>query len=245
MTIAPLGDSAVLIQSGLSSEEAAPVIRGWINALDRNLPPGVIDVVPSFTTVAVFYDPTRLVRERAGDAYEQLAQWIETRLKGVAAAEASEAHEFVVPVCYGGEFGVDLTDVARQTKLSPEAVVRLHSAALYDVRAVGFSPGFPYLAGLPPELQVPRRATPRTKVPAGSVAIGGAHAGIYSMATPGGWNLLGRTPWLLFDPEARPPSLFSTGDRVRFEAIHPSAMARAGKGPLAARHVELTPETRP
>ncbi len=129
------------------------------------------------------------------------------------------ARTIEIPVSYGGVFGPDLDDVARHTGLSPERIVEMHSAARYLVYFLGFSPGFPYLGGLPPELATPRLPAPRKRVPAGSIAIGGSHAGIYPMDSPGGWRLIGRTTVRLFHTEATPPALLRTGDEVRFVAV--------------------------
>lgn len=124
-----------------------------------------------------------------------------------------------IPVCYGGEYGPDLDALAEHARLSRDEVIGRHVAAGYTVAMLGFAPGFPYLLGLDPALHVPRRADPRTRVPAGSVAIGGAQTGIYPRELPGGWNLIGRTPLVLFDPDRDPPCLLAPGDRVRFCAI--------------------------
>ncbi|HEV3410347.1 MAG TPA: 5-oxoprolinase subunit PxpB [Chthoniobacterales bacterium] len=129
------------------------------------------------------------------------------------------AREVAIPVCYEREFALDLDAVARHTGLSPDEVVQRHSAARYVVGCVGFTPGFPYLSGLPPELATPRRTAPRTQVPAGSVGIGGAQSGIYPQVSPGGWNIIGRTPLRLFDLAQNPPALLQAGNRVRFRAI--------------------------
>lgn len=236
MKLVPLGDSAVLIETGLLPELAAPVVRQWVRALEPVTLRGVREVVPAFTSVAVFYDAVQLAREHRGAPYTIICRWIESRVASLTpVAEVAEARQWVVPVSYGGEFGPDLEEVGRATKLSPEAVIRLHSTAVYEVRALGFSPGFPYLAGLREELHVPRRSTPRTKVPAGSVGIGGAQTGIYSLATPGGWHLIGQTPWVLFDASVDPPCLFRIGDQVRFEPISVEARAAVGEGPLKVR----------
>jgi len=245
MKFAPLGESAVLIETGLLPDLAAPVVRQWVRALEGGMLEGVFEVVPAFTAVGIFYDAARLAREHRAAPFVTVCRWAESRVKMLAAIEPAPIREFVVPVCYAAEFGPDLEEVARATQLSPEAVVRLHASTDYEVRAVGFSPGFPYLAGLPEELHVPRRPTPRTKVPAGSVGIGGAQTGIYSLTTPGGWNLIGRTPWVLFDPTADVPSLFQIGDRVRFEAINAEAMATANPGPLKARSAASPRESTP
>ena len=234
MKFAALGESAVLIETGLMPDLAAPMVRQWVRSLESRALSGVVEVVPSFTTVAVFYDAAQVAREYDAPPYTTICNWIERRLTRLTASDAVEPRQFIVPVCYGAEFGPDLEEVARATKLTTDAVVRLHSKAVYEVRAIGFSPGFPYLAGLPEELHVPRRPTPRIKIPAGSVGIGGAQTGVYSLVTPGGWNLIGRTPWVLFDATMEPPCLFRIGDRVQFDPIGVDAMAGLGAGPLRA-----------
>jgi KipI family sensor histidine kinase inhibitor len=133
-----------------------------------------------------------------------------------------------IPVCYGGDFGPDLDALASHAKLTAADVIARHTAATYTVAMLGFAPGFPYLFGLDPALEMPRRASPRTRVPAGSVAIGGAQTGIYPSELPGGWQLIGRTPLALFDAQRDPPSLLMPGDRVRFVAIDAAALAVRG-----------------
>jgi inhibitor of KinA len=124
-----------------------------------------------------------------------------------------------VPVCYDAEFAPDLETVAQHCGLAPNEVVARHAAARYGVRCVGFTPGFPFLGGLPSQLATPRRKSPRTAVPAGSVAIGGPQTGIYPLRSPGGWNIIGRTPLRLFDVTREPAALLRAGDRVRFVSI--------------------------
>ncbi|HJP98503.1 MAG TPA: 5-oxoprolinase subunit PxpB [Rhodanobacteraceae bacterium] len=135
-----------------------------------------------------------------------------------------------IPVCYGDEYGPDLDAVAEQVRLARGEVIERHTAAEYTVAMLGFAPGFPYLLGLDPTLHMPRRANPRTGVPAGSVAIGGAQTGIYPRKLPGGWQLIGRTPLVLFDPERQPPCLLAPGNRVRFVAIGPDEFTRRSGG---------------
>lgn len=134
-----------------------------------------------------------------------------------------------IPVCYDGEFGPDLDAVAAHAHLSHAEVIARHTAGDYSVAMLGFAPGFPYLLGLDPALHTPRRANPRTRVPAGSVAIGGAQAGIYPRELPGGWQVIGRTPCVLFDPQRDPPCLLPPGTRVRFRAIDAATFARLAK----------------
>jgi inhibitor of KinA len=124
-----------------------------------------------------------------------------------------------IPVCYIGDLAPDLEEVARHSRLAPGEVIQRHSAPEYRVQCIGFTPGFPFLSGLPPELSTPRRASPRSKVSAGSVAIGGAQTGIYPLQSPGGWNIIGRTPLALFDVRRDPPVFLQAGDRVRLRPI--------------------------
>jgi len=170
---------------------------------------GILNLHPAYTSVLVDFDPRLLTHPLVAALVRQ--QW---------AAHLDEAEPeprvIEVPVRYGGESGPDLPDVARHTGLSVERVIELHSAAEYLVYFVGFSTFFPYLGGLPAELATPRLSAPRKHVPLGSVAIGGAQAGIYPLASPGGWRLIGRTPLALFDLNNEPPPLLRMGDHVRF-----------------------------
>ncbi len=221
MHITPMGDSAMLAELGTTADEGTlDRVLTVARALAAALLPGVTDIVPAFTTVTVHYDLAS-IPAGPGAPVARVAEWL--RLTAAAAKPAKRAvgHEVEVPVCYGGEHGPDLSAVARRAGLSPEEVIRLHSGARYRVAAVGFAPGFPYLLGLPEQLQMPRRANPRVSVPAGSVGIGGAQTGVYPFATPGGWQLIGRTPLQFFRPEAKPPALLFPGDFVRFRAIPP------------------------
>jgi KipI family sensor histidine kinase inhibitor len=211
MTLKALGDSAWLVEfPGKPGPEGLAKVAGLMLELEHERPPGVLDVVPSFASVAVHF---------ASEDGLEIGEWIQAAM--LAAAPASErAGRFLeIPVAYGGENGPDLAEVARQVGLSAEEVVGLHAGADYTVAALGFSPGFPYLTGLPERLRVPRRDTPRLAVPAGSVAIAGGQAGIYPFATPGGWHVLGRSAVKLFDPREAEPALLRTGDRVRFVPV--------------------------
>jgi KipI family sensor histidine kinase inhibitor len=212
MTLSPLGDSAVLLRLGDTIDAAmATRVRALAAAIKRQPPAGVTDVVPAFASVAVFYDVV--------PAFDFAALWAElsviaTRAESDVTPASSRRVE--VPVAYGGDFGPDLAAVAEHAAVSPAEAVALHRDAGYVVYAIGFTPGFPYLGGLPPRLAMPRRATPRAVVPAGSVAIGGVQAGIYPIASPGGWNVIGRTPLRLFDWRRPDAALLQPGDEVRF-----------------------------
>ena len=217
MKLTPLGDSAVVFAVGAGLDESVLArVRSVATALERDALAGVVDIVPAFATVTVFYDPAHIV-----DLDGFFAALESRAAKAEAALPANDGRMVEVPVCYGGEFGQDLGEVAARAAMSPEQVVALHRGAGYLVHAIGFTPGFAYLGGLPPKIHTPRRATPRTHVPVGAVAIGGAMTGIYPLATPGGWNLIGRTPLKMFDTQRAEPALLRAGDRVHFRAITP------------------------
>lgn len=184
-------------------------VRAAFAALERARPRGALDVTPAYATILVRFDLRTLDPSRAER---------EVRAALVSAPGAGDTPGTLreVPVCHDRACAPDLDEVARLRGLAREAAVALFDGAEYVVAFLGFTPGFPYLAGLPTALATPRLEQPRVRVPAGSVAIAGNQAGIYPRATPGGWRLLGRTPLALFDPERDPPALFRAGDRVRF-----------------------------
>ena len=223
LEITSLGDHALVVSLADRVEAvAARRVQAACEWLASAALPGVAELVPAATTVTLFYSPTELLA--AGGPTTDLAGWLAARVRERLAtlpkASASRQARLVeVLVCYDGEFGPDLEAVAARANLSAEEVIALHSGAEYFVLQLGFSPGFPYLHGLPAELAVPRRDTPRTVVPAGSVAIANGQSGIYPIATPGGWNLIGRTPLRLFRPDQQPPTLLQPGDRVKFRVI--------------------------
>ena len=219
----PLGDAAVTLELGQRISPAThQLIRALARLLDQNPPPGLRECVPAFTTLTVYYDPLELSRQNPEiSPYEQVASYLQSLLPAaqLLAADYAPGPLVEIPVCYGGDFGPDLAAVARHAGLSEAAVVELHSAAEYLVYMVGFTPGFPYLGGLDARLAMPRRPAPRPLVPAGAVGIAGAQTGIYSLPTPGGWQLIGRTPRRLFDAARTPPSLLQAGNRLRFVPI--------------------------
>ena len=167
---------------------------------------------PAFTTVTIHYDPRQCSFARIREAAEK-------RLSALDVSQLPPPRRVSIPVCYGGEFGEDLDFVAQQHGLSSEQVIEIHSGADYLVHLLGFAPGFPYLGGMSPRIATPRRARPRIKTPAGSVGIAGEQTGVYPIETPGGWQLIGRTPWALFRPQDDPPTLLLPGDIVRFTPI--------------------------
>jgi KipI family sensor histidine kinase inhibitor len=211
--IEPLGDSALLIVSGEGTDPAlvARVVGLAAHVREAGLP-GVTDVVPAYGSLAVFFDPLATNGEALADELELASRSVST--------DAPESHParptHILPVRYDGG---DLAEVAERTGLSRAEVVRRHTDPTYDVHFLGFVPGFAYLGPLDPALVLPRRAAPRQRVPAGSVAIAGEQTGIYPLETPGGWHLIGRTDVVLFDPARDPPNLLAAGDRVRFSPV--------------------------
>src|SRR5438105_1640976 len=200
MHLSPLGDRALLIHLGDTIDESTHRLVRAVSARLASRPvPGTIELVPAFASVAIHYDPAGVPNEHAeGSPYARFAAAVEAALIGLTDEALPPPRTVAIPVCYGGDYGPDLDQVARQHGLSADDVVRLHTGATYRVYMLGFAPGFAYLGGLPEALATPRRAEPRTVVPAGSVGIGGSQTGIYPLASPGGWQLIGRTPVRLF-----------------------------------------------
>ena len=230
MTFSALGDTAVVVTLGSGIDEAVLLrVRALTALLGLNRPAGIVDVVPAYATVTVFYEPGRLAFS-GPRPYEQVCRFITERavsLDTEAKKKTATAGRVVeIPVSYGGEHWPDLTEVARHCGLAVTEVMSLHAKADYLVHAIGFAPGFPYLGGLPAKLATPRRPTPRVSVPAGSVGIGGTQTGVYPLSTPGGWQIIGRTPLAMFRPGEAEPALLRVGDKVKFRAITPEDFAR-------------------
>jgi inhibitor of KinA len=222
LRVYPLGDAAVVLEFGQAIAPAThQLIQAFARILSQHPLPGLREVVPAFTTLTVYYDPLALFELGEALPYEQMVTQLQQLLPSAQAAAADYAPGplIEIPVCYGGELGPDLDIVASHTQLAPEEVIARHAQPDYLVYMVGFAPGFPYLGGLDARLATPRRARPRPLVPAGAVGIAGLQTGIYSLPTPGGWRLIGRTPLRLFDPSRAQPSLLQAGDRLRFVPI--------------------------
>jgi KipI family sensor histidine kinase inhibitor len=211
----PAGDGAVSIELGdeISREANLRALTLERLLLDAGWP-GLGDTVPTFRSLLVHYDP--LVLPWAG-----LRARLDELLGRLADARPPPGRRVELPCAYGGPLGPDLDEVARRLGLAPAEVVRLHAGAEHYVYFVGFTPGLPYMAGQPAQLTIPRLDRPRVKTPPGSVAIGGTQTSIYSVESPGGFWLLGRTPVRLYDPAAPDPILLRAGDRIRFRPIEP------------------------
>lgn len=214
LDLLPLGDSAVLLVLG---DRIEPATNRRVHALAAAVReaglPWIRDVVPAYASVAVHYEPLHTGYDAAAAALRELAQGVSD---DGAAASPESLRQHLIAVRYDGP---DLTEVARLTGLSEDEVVARHCAPLYTVYMLGFVPGFAYLGELDPALVLARRAEPRARVPAGSVAIAGRQTAIYPLDTPGGWHIIGSTDVRPFDPTADPPAIFEPGDRVRFEPV--------------------------
>ena len=223
-TFLPVGDCGIRVAFG---DEIRPRLAARVQRFCRRLestpPIGVTEWVPGYATVMVYYKPWRISYQTLCDDLARLG-----RQRGPESPDPPRTVE--IPVCYGGAFGPDLEAVADAHTLRPADVVRRHGRPLYQVYFLGFLPGFAYLGGLPASLATPRRATPRTAVPAGSVGIAGAQTGVYPLESPGGWQIIGQTPLCLFDPEREPPALLRAGDRVKFVAITAAEYEEQARG---------------
>jgi KipI family sensor histidine kinase inhibitor len=221
MRIAAAGDAAMLVEFPPAID---PEISGRVIALGRAVRDRcgemIRDVVVGYCSLTVYFDPLSLD-----------PAWLEAEVRRTAEelppAPVIDGALIDVPVCYGGDLGPDLADVAAAARCSEDEVIALHTGRSYRVYLVGFIPGFPYMAEVDPRIALPRRPSPRMKVPAGSVAIAAGQTGIYPSETPGGWHVIGRTRVKPYDPSRAAPFLFKAGDRVRFHRVERAAFDRA------------------
>ena len=208
-----MGDRALLVEVGdRISSRINSRVRELFISLDRESIKGIRDITPCYRSLLVIYDPLEIplstLQSRINDIY-----------KKSDACPMPAPKTLEIPVVYGGEYGPDLEWVAAYHQITPEEVIRLHSETVYQVYMIGFTPGYPYLGELPEAIATPRKDTPRTSVPKGSVAIAQRQTGIYPVESPGGWQIIGRTPFSLFNPDASPPVPLETGDGVKFFPI--------------------------
>ncbi|MRR20326.1 5-oxoprolinase subunit PxpB [bacterium] len=209
----PSGDSALIIKAGdVISEEINATVRKLLVRLEKEKIRGVTDFIPSYNELMVCYDPSVL-------DYKQLLEIIRACAADPGTMELPVAEVVHVPVLYGGEYGPDLQYVAEINGLTEDEVITIHSSVTCLVFMLGFTPGFCYLGGMDKRIATPRRETPRLKIPAGSVGIAGDQTGIYPIESPGGWQLIGRTPLRLFSPDKKPEFLFRAGDYIRFSPV--------------------------
>jgi KipI family sensor histidine kinase inhibitor len=207
------GDSCWLVVVGndVSSSTSARV-HALQRAVETLHPAWLVEMIPGYCSLGLIVQPFKV-------SLEEVEELVSTAARNVTVAPSVQPKTVTIPVCYGGTYGPDMEAVCRQSELSEQEVVQRHVTASYQCSMLGFLPGFPYLMGLDPQLATPRLATPRAVVPAGSVGIAGAQTGVYPVFSPGGWNIIGRTPLTLFDPSRERPSLVQAGDVVRFSPI--------------------------
>ncbi len=239
----PAGDSALVVELGDEiNPEINQKIRGLVLALEERNIPGIREYVPTYRSLMILYDPAVLLFHELVGKVKQIESQLEV-------SAFPEARIVEVPVLYGGEFGPDIGFVAEHNTLSEEDVIDLHTGRDYLVYMLGFTPGFCYLGGMSEQLETPRLSTPRTRIPSGSVGIAGKQTGVYPIDSPGGWQLIGRTPLRLFDPDRDPAVLITAGDYVGFSRIDAQEYEQiAGlvqRGEFTLQTVETTPRIIP
>jgi len=208
-----VGDRGVLVEYGDAiSPEINIKVRSMAMAIAEEKPVGIVEVIPTYRSLLLVYDPLATDLKSLEDALQSM----ESRLDQL---EIPLPRTVEIPVSYGGDLGPDIEFVAQAHNLTVEDVITIHSSAVYQIYMIGFTPGFPFLGGLPEELHTPRLETPRPLVPAGSVGIANNQTGIYPIDSPGGWRLIGRTPLSLFSPWKENPFLYRTGDMIKFVRI--------------------------
>ncbi|WP_339229779.1 5-oxoprolinase subunit PxpB [Aeribacillus sp. FSL K6-2833] len=212
-SIQPLGDTGIIIQFGTEISEAIyQQIRQYVYRLEQIRIEGIVEWVPAYTTLAVFYRPNII-------SYDELSQKLLKIGEKIESMPVPDPIVIEIPTLYGKEAGPDIQFVAETNGLSEEEVVKIHSSSDYLIYMIGFVPGFPYLGGMDKRIAAPRKKTPRSRIPAGSIGIAGEQTGIYPLETPGGWQIIGRTPVKLYDPQKQDPTLLKAGDYIRFVPI--------------------------
>lgn len=220
--IKPLGDSALIVELGQGIDIAIhEKVKSFSTLLTNNPFKGLIEFVPAYNNITVYYNPyeVHMANPNSLLAYENVSRQIEHLVQQITIGNKQDTRIVEIPVCYGGEFGPDLEHVANFNNMSTEEVIRIHSESDCLVYMLGFAPGFPFMGGMDERIATPRKETPRLSIPIGSVGIAGKQTGIYPLETPGGWQLIGRTPLDLFLPHMSPPTLLQAGDKIQFVPI--------------------------
>jgi KipI family sensor histidine kinase inhibitor len=239
ITLRPAGDAAISVDVG---DRIDLDINRRVHAIARKVIKRLshvtrLEVNPGYAALLVSYDPAQATFEEVADAIREAA--------AACAHAAGPVFRFTLPVCYGGDLGPDIADVAANHSLTAKEVVERHTARDYPIFCLGFSPGFPFLGDIDPLLVTPRLETPRARVPAGSVAIGGGQTGVYPTSTPGGWRLIGRTPLILFDVRRNPPVPYRPGDVIRFRPIDREEYERLLAAPTLPQGEPIAAESDP
>lgn len=217
------GDAALIVEFGDQIDrEISQRVVALAKELTRHPIPGLVEVVPTYRSALIHYDPLR-------SSYDEMVEGLRSCGERMGGLRPEGSRLLEIPTTYGGEYGPDLQYVAEHNGLSVQQVVQIHSSADYYVYMLGFLPGFPYLGGLDPRIATPRLSTPRSRVAVGSVGIGGGQTGVYPVESPGGWRIIGRTAIKLFDASQDPPALLKPGDRVRFVPLSGEEIAGGGR----------------
>ncbi len=207
------GDTGLLVEFGDGIDPKVNAkVRSMAAAFRHKMPDGIIEIIPTYRSLLFILDPTRIHPDQLSSMVEQHESMLDHE-------DDAEAKVVEIPVCYGGEYGPDIENVKASAGLDTQEVISLHSKPDYMIYMVGFTPGFPFLGGLAKELFTPRLTTPRIAVPAGSVGIANNQTGMYPIESPGGWQIIGRTPLTLFAPQRDNPFLYKAGDMIRFIPI--------------------------
>ncbi|MFT4518210.1 MAG: KipI family sensor histidine kinase inhibitor [Halioglobus sp.] len=213
MQLTTVGEDALMLYLGSEvSPEISAKVQACTNAIEQALGALLIDLVPSYASVLIIYD-TALTN------HLEVARQVRAAVQNLTLSNAEDSHTVVLPVYYAAETGDDLEALAEHAGLSIASLIELHTSIAYRVYAIGFAPGFAYLGEVDPRIAAPRLSTPRAHVPRGAVAIADRQTAVYPTASPGGWNLIGRCPVPMFDPNATPTMPMAVGDQVRFESI--------------------------
>lgn len=231
------GECAVTVEFSREMDpragEAAVRLAGELRRRDAA---GICEIIPTYRSVTICYDPFVI-------SFDEIKKLTVSCMRRSRKGEQGDGgRRFYIPVCYGGRFGADLEYIARETGLDMREIVRRHISREYPINMIGFLPGFPYLSGMDETIAVPRLENPRELIPAGSVGIGGKQTGVYPIASPGGWRLIGRTPVRLYDPHRNPPVLYTAGDRIRFYPISEQEYARIEAEVAAGSYIVKTEE---
>jgi inhibitor of KinA len=209
----PSGDSSIVMEFGNSiSPKINAKIRNMVDSIDKASLKGIVEIIPTYRSIQIIYNPMEITYDSLLENLIKLENTLDT-------AKLAKTRIIEIPTIYGGEYGPDIEFVAQHNKITIEEVINIHTSTDYLLYMLGFTPGFGYLGGMNPKIETPRLKVPRTKIPAGSVGIADKQTGIYPIDSPGGWQLIGRTPIKLYDPFENPPVLLNAGDYIRFVPI--------------------------
>lgn len=226
-SLSPLGDESIIIELGeeikANTQKNIQVIASH---LEKHPFPGMVEYTPAYTTLTIFYDVMKVQFYKEAQQistntspYQLVKSWVEQLIAKVSEKQETSSRFMEIPVCYGADYGLDLGIVAEHNGMTEDEVINIHSSRDYLVYMIGFAPGFPYIGGMSEQIATPRKESPRLTIPKGSVGIAGMQTGVYPIETPGGWQLIGKTPIEFFRPEDPSPSLLQPGDTIRFYPI--------------------------